>query len=215
MDGLFRIRGLQSLLLLILVIPSAGCIGLAAQALYVLRGHKLPAEFEDLKSQRVAVVCVSEQGSMGSDSVTYRISQLVTAKLAQNVKKIEIIPQAEIQRTLSNASWERVDYAEIGRQLKADKVLAIELSSYSTTEGATLFKGRTTLTTTVYDMEKQGTLVYTQGPDEFAFPRDGRPKMGTSERDFENRYLAKLSMFIAQRFYKHERDDSVKSDESF
>ena len=64
-------------------------------------------------------------------------------------------------------------------------------------------------------MEKNGTLVFTQGPEDFTFPRNGRPKLQTNEREFENKYLAKLAMFVAQKYYKHERDDSVENDSSF
>lgn len=216
MDGMIRrFACLRILTVALLVIPTAGCIGLAAQTLYVLKGHKNPAKFDGLKKKRVAIVCVSDSESMGSDSVTVRISQLVTAQLLQQVKGIEIVPHSDIKSWQDSNSWEKLDYAEVGRGVNAEMVLAIEISSYSLDEGATMFKGRSEITTFVFDMEKNGSQVFTQGPEQFTFPRNGRPKMQTSQREFENKYLAKLSIYISQNFFKQDRFEAVENDSSF
>ena len=215
MEGTIRRHLAGFVLLGVLVIGTTGCMGLAAQMLYVIKGHKTPAKFKDLEGKKVAVICVSDAGSYGSDSVTYRIGQLISAQLSQNVKKIEVIPQARIEKFQNSRSWEKLDYTEVGRGVDADVVIAVELSSYSLDQGTTMYRGQAQVTTTVYDMKKNGSLVFTDGPDDFIFPRSGRPKMQQSQRDFENKYLAKLSMFIGQKFFKHDMVDHVESNVDF
>ncbi len=215
MEGTIRKHLAAYGLVAVLLIGTTGCMGLAAQMLYVLKGHKTPAKFKGLENKKVAVICVSNSGTYGSDSVTYRVGQLVSGHLSQNVKKIEIVPQSKIEKFQNSRSWEKLDFAEVGRGVGADIVVAIELSAYSLDQGTTIFRGQSRITTTVFDMQKNGSLVFTDGPDDFIFPRSGRPKMQQSQRDFENRYLAKLSMFIGQKFFKHEMTDHVESNVDF
>ena len=216
MDGIMRnVLRWRLLALILIMVPTAGCIGLAAQALYVLKGHKTPAQFDGFKNKRVAIVCVSDQDAIGSDLMTHRVCQLLSVQLAQNVKGIEIVPQSDITELLKSNSWERVDFAEVGRHVNADYVLAVELSSYSLDEGSTMYKGRAETTTSVYDMKKNGTLVFTKGPEDFSFPRDGRPKMQSKRREFENAYLSRLTTYLAQYFFKHDTLERVEKDSSF
>ena len=91
-------------------------------------------------------------------------------------------------------------------------VVAIEIASYSLTEGSTLFKGRSDVTVTVYDIEKDGQVPYSATPNHFVFPRHGRPSIQTTEREFEAYYLAQLTHMIANQFLVHDKLESFARD---
>ena len=96
--------------------------------------------------------------------------------------------------------------------MNADMVLVIEVSSYSLYEGSTMYKGRSNLTSTVYDLTKGGQVIFTKGPEDYVFPSQGVPALQTSERNFESMYLAKLTQFLSRRFYPHEKLDDFADD---
>ena len=54
----------------VFLIGSTGCIGAMAQLLYVIKGHKSPADFAGLEGKRVAVVVVSDASAYGPDTLT-------------------------------------------------------------------------------------------------------------------------------------------------
>lgn len=219
MKSLSGLRGTAALTLvglgLVLVLcTSTGCIGLAAQLFYVIKGHKSPAAYKGLEGQRVAVVCVSEADAFGPDTLTYTINKAVSVKLASSVKRITVVPPTEIEKWLDVNGWSRNDFTQIGRGVNADKVVAIEVGNYTIREGATLYKGRANLTISVHDVKKGGQVVFVQGPQEFVFPQNGRPAIQTTDRKFETLYLAKLTDHIARLFYEHDALDSVAEDAS-
>lgn len=202
----------QLLILGFLVLPFFGC-GAVAQLLYVIKGHEDPAEFTGLEEQQVAVVCVSDASAFGPDKLTTAISNVVGLKLESNGRKIDVIPQAGIQHWIDQNGWNETDFVSLGKGVAAGKVLAIDINSYSIHEGRTIFKGRSDMTAKVIDVAT-GKVEYIHGPELFEFPKNGRPAIQMTDRQFESIYLAKLTDRIAKRFYKHDRLESVAEDAS-
>ena len=87
-----RFRGGAVWIALLLLISTSGCIGLTTNLLYAIKGRKLPAEFDGLEGQRVAVVCLAASPSQSPDSSTDQLSHAVEQLLAERVKKVEISP---------------------------------------------------------------------------------------------------------------------------
>jgi len=199
-------------LLSLMTLTSVGCIGAAAQLFYIIKGHKTPAAYKGLEGQRVAVVCVSDAAAYGPDTLTYTINKAVSVKLANSVKRVTVVPPSEIENWMDVNGWGEHDFVEIGRGVKADKVLAIEVGSYSIREGQTLYKGRADLTISVYDLTKGGQVVFAKGPQEFSFPRNGHPAIQTTDRRFESAYLGKLTEYVARMFYDADSLDAVAED---
>lgn len=199
-------------MLAVVVATSTGCIGMATQLLYVLKGHRIPAAYDGLKNQRVAVVCVSDSSAFGPNGLTESVGRAVGGRLAANVKKITIVPPGEIENWIDVNGWDEKDFTKIGRGVKADRVVAIEMGNYTIREGQTLYKGRCELSVTVYDIANGGSVAYSVGPKEYAFPQNGRPAIQTSDRKFETLYLGKLTEHITNQFYPHDALDSVAED---
>lgn len=197
---------------MLVMVSSTGCIRQMAQLLYVIKGHQVPAKYPGLEDKRVAVVCVSDESAYGPDTLTYTVSKNVCVKLSQGLKKGEIISPARVESWIDEHGWDPSDVVALGQDLDAEAVLVIEIGSYSIHEGATIFKGRADLTTTVYDIEKGGQITFSYGPDEYSFPENGRASIQTSDRKFEAFYLARLTDHISKLFVPHDKMDSFADD---
>ncbi|MEZ6092684.1 MAG: hypothetical protein R3C03_00375 [Pirellulaceae bacterium] len=200
--------------LMIPVVASTGCIGAMAQLMYVIRGHKTKAAYDGLEGKTVAVVCVSDAEAYGPDTLKYTVSKIVSLKLSQSVKKIKVVPPSKIEDWIDTNGWDQMDFTEIGRGVNADMVVAIEIAGYTIHDGATLYKGQSDLTVSVYDMKRDGQVQFVKGPENYVFPTNGRPAIQSTDRQFEAVYLAKLNDHISKLFYDHDALDDVAEDAS-
>lgn len=206
--------GILVVSLMTVTVMSTGCISGLTQLFYVIKGHKIPAAFDGLEGKRVAVVCVSDASAYGPDTLTYNVCKAVSMKLAASVKHISVIPPQEVEQWIDTNGWNETDFVELGKGVKADSVLAIEIASYSIHEGQTMYKGRSDITATVFDIKQGGQVAYVNGPENFSFPQNGRPAIQTSDRQFEAVYLAKLTQHIANQFYDSDELDTIADDAS-
>ena len=148
----FTRRVLLLMLPLAILTTSSGCINQMAQLLYVIKGHEVPADYEGLNESKVAVVCVSDASAYGPDTLTYSIAKYVSVKLAQGLKGSEIVSPAKVENWIDQNDWDAAEVETFGKDLGVDKVLVIEIGSYSIHDGATLHKGQADLSCTVYDL---------------------------------------------------------------
>ena len=200
------------LLVCLPLIFGSGCV--LSQLIYVLRGHKVDADFQGLANKKVAVICMSDMKAFGADSLATTVSKTIGLKMQTSIKKIQVVPQDRIEDWMDNNDWNRKDFVKVGRGVGAQMVVAIDISQYSIHEGMTLYKGRSTVRVTVYDVEKGGTVVFEKGPEEYSFPSTGRPAIQTNDRNFEAVYLAKLTEHISNYFCDHDALDRVAEDAS-
>ena len=208
----FTRRLLLLMLPLAILTTSSGCINQMAQLLYVIKGHEVPADYEGLNESKVAVVCVSDASAYGPDTLTYSIAKYVSVKLAQGLKGSEIVSPAKVENWIDQNDWDAAEVETFGKDLGVDKVLVIEIGSYSIHDGATLHKGQADLSCTVYDIEKNGQVSYAHGPEEFSFPENGRPSIQTSDRKFELFYLTRLTDRITRLFVISDKLDTIAED---
>jgi len=190
-----------------------GCAGFLSQMNYMIKGHDVEPAYDGLNGKRVAVVCVSDNSAYGPDTLTYVVAQAVGIRLANGLKNGgQVIAPARIEEWMDSNDWNETEYVELGKGVDADMVVAIEIASYSLTEGSTLFKGKADVTVTVYDIDKDGQVPYSATPQHFVFPKHGRPAIQTTEREFEAFYLSQLTTMIADHFLVHSRLESVARD---
>lgn len=199
-------------LLLLVLLMTSGCVGASAQLMYVLFGHKTDAEFANFKGKRVAIVTVAESDAFGPNTLSETVSRAISMKLMQNVKKIDVVPHGEIADWMDNHGWGQPDPIALGKGVKADYVLKIEMSDYGIHDGQTMYKGHSSYLVDVFDIKDEGRLVFSRGPEEFIFPRDGRPAIESSERKFEAFYLARLTDKISRYFYSFDSTETAAMD---
>lgn len=202
---------LAALLLAIFLIP--GCVGLASQMLYVLHGIRAPAEYDGLEGKRVAVVCLCNTSAYGTGAEASILAKQVEMHLKREVRKIELVPQSEIEDWIDNNGWNELDYREVGRGVKANQVLAIDLNMRGLYEAQTLYKGRAEVTMTVYDLENKGEVAYRSTLPEVVFPTTGMYyTTDVKESTFRNAFLQYLGQTVAKRFYAYETKEDYGRD---
>ena len=181
---------------------SSGCINFAANMIHAITGNMKPADYNDLKGKRVAVVCLTDDG-MGTDASSAMLTSQIHALLNTHVKKIDVVRQSEVERWLDAHSSSDADYLEVGKGVNAERVLAIEVLNLKLKNGATLYQGRADITVTVYDVSEQGKILYRKQLPEFTFPKMGGPAVTEmSEAKFRSGYLAVVARTVAGLFYE-------------
>lgn len=197
-----------SLLLVLLSLPtSAGCPMLLASGVYLWEGGYFEeAQYEGLKQQRTVVFCRAPSSSGFSHAGASReIAQQVSRLLEQNVPKIKMVSQQEVDKWIDENDSD--DYKALGRAVKADRVVYIELDHFDLYLGKTLYQGNSDLTISVYDMKDDARLLWERKMNEFLFPstpNSGVPVQDRSEHVFQAQYIEILAESIAVHFYRHD-----------
>lgn len=206
-------RALLPLSLTAIAISSqAGCLGLAANLMNVVKGHTVKADFDGLEEKRVAVVTITDSSQYSDDASARILSRRVADILQTEVKKIEIVREDEVQQWRDRNGWDAIEFIDIGRGVKADKVVAIEMTNLRLRDGATLYRGRATVTTTVYDV-KTGNAEFRRHLDEFTYPETaGQYTSETTETRFRTLYLSVLASRLSRFFHSYDYSDTVALD---
>lgn len=190
-----------------------GCVGMLAHGLYVIKGNKVPAAFDQLSGQRVAVVCVSSSPARGPASPPDMIARDVGQMLSKRVANIEMVRPDEVADWIDRNQWNEIKYVEVGRGVQADLVVAIDLESFRLKDGATLFKGRATAHTTVFDMNADGKVVFESSTFDFNYPENGaRHTTEVSESSFRRVFIRSLARQLAKDFFDYDRDEDFAYD---
>lgn len=193
-----------------------GCAGFWSQMLYFGQGQMVPAEYDDLEKKRTAVICVSDPTSRGTGAEAQVLAREVSTILRQNVEEIELVRPDEIADWIDREGWDQIDYREIGRGVRAERVIAIDLEGFRLYEGSSLYHGRARITVTVYDMTDQGSEVFRQSLPEVRFPMTGPYPVGdTSEIDFRRAFLRHLAQHVAKYFHEYDLMDDFGTDPAF
>ncbi len=206
-------RALAIFCLGLLLTVQPGCVGTTAQLLYFVKGDKIKAVFPGLKDQRVVVICESEASSYGPDPLSEIVTRMLISELQANIKKIELVPATDVENWKDQNGWNEIDHNKLGQDFQADMVVAVQISNYSIHEGSTMFKGRSMITSTVFDINNDGYATFVHGPDQFEFPRShARPAIGTTEAEFERAYLTKIVQQVSWLYCDHEKVEKIAQD---
>jgi hypothetical protein len=199
----------------LLVAPNTGCIGFASTLMYWIKGNKVDARCTALEDKRVAVVCVTGSSVVGPNNEGESLARAVTMLLDKNVKKIRVVRPEEVAQWRDQNNWDELDYKVIGRGVKADMVVAIDLASFGIHENPTLLRGKASVKTTVYDMSDNGNVVFRDGPKEYVFPESGGHHAVENESNFKRIYLTMLAQNIAKNFYAYDKIDDFGQEAGF
>lgn len=186
-------------------VASSGCIHtLLATSIYMWQGgNVVPAECEALKGQRVVVLCRPPASHEYRNAGASRaLGARVSALLEQNVKGIEVVSPSEVDNWVDEQDWE--NFKDLGRAVRASRVVYIELDDFDLYKGKTLYQGTADVTVSVYDMDDRGKLLWDRRLGQVLFPRNsGIPASDKPVQQFERQFVDVLSRQIAEHFYKH------------
>lgn len=199
---------------MLLATALSGCSAFSTVG-YWLYGNTNPAKFDGLKGKRVAVVCLDADSLKGPGGEADRVARGVATTLGYNVSDIKLVRPNEIADWLDNNSQDITDYKDIGRGVKADMVVGIDLESFTIHEGQTLLKGRASVSTRVYDMQRGGEVVYESPSHEIAWPENGARHVTENEANFRTAFIHTLSHRIARDFYPYDKVEDFGADAAF
>lgn len=198
-------------LLGITVTVSGGCVRLASNLMYVIKGNDLPAEFGDLEEKRVAVA-VSTDAGFGGDAAGVLMARHVGSLLARNVKKIQLVNQEEVDRIIGDQADPARNMHMIASRVQADYIVYVDLENLRLKEGKTLYRGRCEATVSVFKANKGEGPVFTKRLPEFVYPQVGAPITDFNEAEFQRAYLTVFSTRIGRLFYPYDRGSDVAMD---
>jgi hypothetical protein len=199
---------------LLMVSSSIGCVKFVANLMYAAHGNLVPAKFDGLEGKRVAVVCVSNTEAFGPNPISPHLADRVSKLLARNVDEITCVDQQDIADWIDRNDWDHMDFVAIGKAVTADRVVAINLNSFSLYDGKTMYKGRSDYEVAVHDVAT-GKEIFVTSPPQLEYPKNS-PQHTTdmSEGEFRRRYVDFLASHIARNFYPYDAHEDVAVDAS-
>lgn len=208
-----RGSALAALATILIAATLVGCNMLSVAA-FIIHDDNLPAEYNGLVGKRIAVVCRPAcQLEYADASAAPDLAAMVGDLLAKNVKKCTIVPPSDVAMWADSNNWD--SYAEIGRAMKADVVVGIDLENFNLYEGTTLYQGRADVHVWVYDLHtgKSRQIVWNKKLPQTIYPPTAAvPISEKSDDAFRREYLAVLADHVGRLFYPHERLVDFASD---
>ena len=209
---LARAAGLVALASLVTT-TQPGCLGVYANLMHAVGADKVPAEYNELEDSSVVIVTTTNSTHYSDDATARLLSRMVgDILLKEKLDDFTLVREDQVEQWRDTQGWESLDYQAMGRDLKADKVISIELSDLTLREGKTLFRGNANATIRVIDTAS-GKRVYRRSIDEFAFPvNSGQPTSETTESKFRKLYLGMLAKQIARSFHAWDMTEDFAMD---
>jgi hypothetical protein len=200
------------LALTVATFPAMGCRGVLATAMLLFKGTDIPPDFAELKGKKVAVVCrpvVSLQ--YRNANVARDLAQQVTVLLQNKVPKIKTIDQRKVAKWADENTWE--EYTEVGKAMKADMVVGIDLEGFNLFQGQTTYQGKADATIRVYDCREGGKVAFEKIMPQCVFPPNiGIPTSDLREADFRREFVTVLADQVARHFYAHDPHADLAQD---
>lgn len=187
------------------VLPSVGCLhSLLATGIYLWQGgNVVPAEYEGLENERVVVICRPPASAEYSNAGAARaLGARVSSLLKENVEDVDVVSPQEVDNWVDEQDWE--NFLDLGRSVKATRIVMIELDDFDLYKGKTLYQGAADVGLEIYDLEQKGKSVWDRRLGQVLFPRNsGIPASDKPVQVFERQFVDVLARQIAEHFYKH------------
>lgn len=186
-----------------MLVLQPGC-GFMSHMMYWVKGNNVEAKFTGLNKKTVAIVCFDSNLS-GPGNVADSLARAVGTKLAMNVPKVKVVDHQKVTDWIDEQTENVTDFKDVGTGVKAEMVIGIDLDTFSTHDGPTLLRGRARVKVTVYDLTKNGEVVYQTPPQDVIFPENGPRPVTENESAFRAVFIEVLSTRCAKDFYAYDR----------
>ena len=189
---------------------AAGCSLLPTIA-YIIKPEDVAAEFDGLNGKRVAVICRAASLEYADPTVARDLAVRVAALLKKNGRKVAVVDERELADWVDKHDWN--DYREVGRALKADMVVGIDLERFALSRGSTLLQGQADVRLAVYDIAKGEQLWAPDRSLSVKFPPNSPySSSDRKEDDFRRQFLGVLAERVARHFYAYDSRKDVALD---
>jgi hypothetical protein len=193
---------------------SSGCRSAIATAMYLFKGDEVDAEYTGLKGKKVAVVCRPPAGLDSADSTVGKdLVQQMSKLLREQVPKIKVVDAQKVNKWCDENTWE--EYVEVGKALKADVVVGVELEKFSIYQAKTLYQGKANAIVRVYDCKDGGKVVFEKILPQTVYPPNTFIQTSdVQEPEFRREFMGVLADQIARHFYGHDPYADLGQDNS-
>ena len=189
-----------------------GCIPFVANMIHAVKGQDVPPEYPGLKDQRVALITISDTSQYSDDVSARMLNRYISEKMVVEVKDIKLVREDEVDQWRDTQGWSDIDYVSLGRGVKADKVVAVEMTNLRLRDGQTMYRGEADITVTVHNVA-DGTLDFRRTVDKYTYPVTAAiPVTEMGEERFRRIYLQELASRVARFFHPYDFRDSVARD---
>ncbi len=196
--------GLALAVALLGLLPTIGCQGALATAMYLIKGNNVDPDFAGLKGKKVAVVCRPMVGlQYNNANVARDLALQVTDLLQKNVPKIQTVDQRKVSKWTDENTWD--EYPEVGKAMKADIVVGVDLEAFSLYQGQTLYQGKANATIRVYDCRQGNKVVFEKIIPQAVYPPNSAvPTSDRLEGEFRREFVTVVADHVARYFYAHD-----------
>ncbi|TWU15231.1 hypothetical protein Poly21_24250 [Allorhodopirellula heiligendammensis] len=196
------------------LLTQTGCLGLLSNFMHAVGADRIPPEYDGFEKSKVAIVTMTDQSQYSDDVAARLLTRKVSDILSMEVKEMALVHDEAIQQWRDTHGWETIDYLEMGKDIKAEKLLSIEMTDMRLRDGATLYRGRAAIVLTVYDIAAE-KVVFRKEIDEFTYPTQaGQYTSETTETKFRKLFLSMLAKKIGRTFHSYDFADTVALDAS-
>ncbi len=186
--------------------------------------NRIPAKCKlACKDKEVAVAVVANFGYfetrpelMSFDSeLSERLIQKIRKRCADNKEKIKFVPLARVKSVLSQDTGDSLSRQEIGKKLKADYVINLEITEVKLFEKGSfnqLFRGNTEINVTVIDVDKprgEGTMLQEIYRCEYPGSKGPIDVSGSSIPQFRTMFLDKIARDLSRFFTAYPPDEHI------
>jgi hypothetical protein len=182
----------------------SGCRSAIATAIYFIKGSEVEPDYTGLKGKKVVVVCrPSVEMKYSKSDVGRDIAQQMSKLLQEKVPKIKVVDSQKAAKWCDENTWE--EYVEVGKALKADMVVGVELDKFSIYQGQTLYQGKANSAVRVIDCKDGGKVVFEKILPQTVYPPNTFIQTSDiQETEFRREFIGVLSDQIARHFYAHD-----------
>jgi hypothetical protein len=194
------------------VASAAGCRSVFTTVAYLIRGTDAEAEYKGLEKKKVVVVCRPVANlSFGNPTAAADLARQVAIALKEKGNKIQVIDQQKVADWTDNHDWN--DYPEVGKALKADMVVGIDLQEFVMHQSNTIYQGQAAVAITVYDCAHGDKVVFEKSLPRTLYPPNiGIQTSELPEGEFRRKFISVLADQIGRHFYSHDAHADLTQD---
>lgn len=205
--------GWSILLGLAVLCLGSGCQSVLFTAAYILKGGNVEPECKELKGKKVAVVCrpvVSLQ--FRNANVAKDLAKDISILLKQNVPKVQLVSHSKVADWMDENDSEELDYVQIGKAVKADYVVGVDVEQFEVLLGQTVYQGRAKVSIKLYNC-KTGEVVFSKQPPQIVYPPNHViSTLSKPEPDFRRDFVAVVANQVGRYFYPHDPHEDIAMD---
>jgi hypothetical protein len=189
----------------LLLVCVTGCSAVST-IIYFFNPNDTPAAFKGLEEKKTVVVCRAESLEYSDPLIGRELAGVIGRKMEQSDKKLAVVEDQKLADWTDRNDWS--DYRQVGKALKADMVVGVDIERFAIRQGPTLLQGQADVRISVYDIKDGGKKVWEYRPATIKFPPNAPiPSSERQEAEFRRQFIDRVAEEIAHNFYAYNSRD--------